>query len=55
MVKEDGGFAWTKDLGSDGDMTAMTLQALSNHQDREDKSCKKSWNIYLKIKKRWWV
>lgn len=34
--KEDGGFAWTKDLGSDFDMTAMTLQALSNYKDRED-------------------
>ena len=34
--KEDGGFGWTKDMGSDYDMTAMTLQALSNYQDREE-------------------
>ena len=34
--KEDGGFGWTKDMGSDVDMTAMALQALSNYQDKEE-------------------
>lgn len=34
--KEDGGFPWIKDWDSDVDMTAMTLQALSNYKDRED-------------------
>ncbi len=34
--KEDGGFAWTKDMGSDVDMTSMAIQALSNYQDKEE-------------------